>query len=98
MVEPTESEPREELERFAAALKQIRWEMGQVERGVWPRHDNPLVNAPHTLAALLADEWSHPYSRMQAAYPLPSERAKVWPPVGRIDEVYGDRLLLDAAK
>jgi glycine dehydrogenase len=59
---------------------------------VWPKDDNPLVHAPHTAQALLTDEWTHAYSREQAAYPLPSLRGnKYWPPVGRADEVHGDR-------
>jgi glycine dehydrogenase len=94
MVEPTESEPLPELDRFCDAMIAIRDEIRRVEDGRWPREDNPLKHAPHTAAALLADDWRHPYSRGQAAYPLPSLRArKYWSPVGRIDNVHGDRHL-----
>ncbi len=99
MVEPTESEPLVELDRFCDAMIAIREEIRRVEtgpdRGGWPREDNPLKNAPHTAAALLKDEWPHPYTREQAAYPLPAlKRAKYWSPVGRIDNVHGDRNLV----
>jgi glycine dehydrogenase len=94
MVEPTESEPRAELDRFCDAMIAIREEIRRVETGHWPREDNPLKHAPHTAAALLADDWARPYSREQAAYPLPALRkTKYWSPVGRIDNVYGDRNL-----
>ncbi|GAB4400830.1 MAG: aminomethyl-transferring glycine dehydrogenase [Rhodoferax sp.] len=94
MVEPTESEPLAELDRFIAAMIAIRGEIDRVARGEWPVEDNPLKNAPHTAAALLADDWSHPYSRNEAAYPLASLKAnKYWPPVGRVDNVWGDRNL-----
>jgi glycine dehydrogenase len=94
MVEPTESESLAELDRFCAAMIAIRDEIAQVEQGVWPRDDNPLKHAPHTAEALLATEWAHPYSREQAAYPLSSLRAgKYWSPVGRVDNVWGDRNL-----
>jgi len=70
----------------------IRAEIRAVEEGRWPAEDNPLRNAPHTAAVLLANEWTHPYSREQAAYPRPWVRGqKYWPPVGRVDQVYGDR-------
>jgi glycine dehydrogenase len=92
MIEPTESEDKAELDRFCAAMIAIREEIRAVETGVWPQDDNPLVNAPHTAAALLQEAWSHAYTREQAAYPLPSLRQhKYWPPVGRADEVHGDR-------
>jgi glycine dehydrogenase len=79
MVEPTESESLAELDRFCAAMIAIREEIGQVERGVWPRDDNPLHNAPHTAEALLRADWPHAYSREQAAYPLSSlRRSKYW--------------------
>jgi glycine dehydrogenase len=92
MVEPTESESKDELDRFCDAMIAIRAEIRAVEEGRWPREDNPLGNAPHTAAVLLASEWTHPYSREQAAYPRPWVRAhKYWPPVGRVDHVYGDR-------
>jgi glycine dehydrogenase len=92
MIEPTESESKHELDRFCDAMIAIREEIRAVEEGRLPRDDNPLKNAPHTAASLLATTWAHPYSREQAAYPLPWVRAdKYWPPVGRVDHVYGDR-------
>ncbi|BFM48339.1 aminomethyl-transferring glycine dehydrogenase [Marinomonas sp. THO17] len=94
MIEPTESENLEELDRFCDAMIQIRKEISKVQAGEWPLEDNPLVNAPHTAASLLSVEWSHSYSREEAAYPLAWIKArKYWPPVGRIDNVYGDRNL-----
>ncbi|MEO8081317.1 MAG: aminomethyl-transferring glycine dehydrogenase, partial [Caldimonas sp.] len=94
MVEPTESESLTELDRFCDAMIAIRAEIAQIEAGTWPVDDNPLKNAPHTAAALLAAEWPHSYSRETAAYPLPGLRqAKYWPPVGRVDNVWGDRNL-----
>jgi glycine dehydrogenase len=94
MVEPTESEPLAELDRFCDAMIAIREEIRRVERGEWPQEDNPLRNAPHTAASLLAGDWAHAYTREQAAYPVASLRqAKYWPPVGRVDNVHGDRNL-----
>jgi glycine dehydrogenase len=94
MVEPTESEPLAELDRFIDAMIAIREEIAKVERGEWPQDDNPLKNAPHTAAALLGADWSHPYSRELAAFPTADQKSsKYWPPVGRIDNVYGDRNL-----
>ena len=94
MVEPTESEPLVELDRFCDAMIAIRGEIAAIEAGRWPQDDNPLKNAPHTAAALLADAWPHPYTREQAAYPLPGlRRQKYWSPVGRVDNVWGDRNL-----
>ena len=94
MVEPTESESLAELDRFCDAMIAIRAEIAKVESGAWPRDDNPLKGAPHTAAALLADEWRHPYSRSDAAYPTPALRdGKYWSPVGRVDNVWGDRNL-----
>jgi glycine dehydrogenase len=94
MIEPTESEPLAELDRFCDAMIAIRGEIAQVESGHWPREDNPLKHAPHTAAALLTTEWARPYSREQAAYPLASlRRNKYWAPVGRVDNVWGDRNL-----
>ncbi|MEX0760377.1 MAG: aminomethyl-transferring glycine dehydrogenase, partial [Tistlia sp.] len=85
MVEPTESEAKAELDRFVAAMVSIREEADQVAAGVWPKDDNPLVNAPHTAESVLAEDWSHPYSREAAAYPAGAHReAKYWPPVGRV--------------
>ena len=94
MIEPTESEPLAELDRFCDAMIAIRHEIAQVEQGAWPKDDNPLKHAPHTAASLLKAEWSHPYSREQAAYPVAGLRQrKYWSPVGRVDNVYGDRNL-----
>ncbi|MCK5880838.1 MAG: aminomethyl-transferring glycine dehydrogenase subunit GcvPB, partial [Sinobacterium sp.] len=97
MVEPTESESKNELDRFCDAMISIHQEIMHVQQGSWPLDNNPLVNAPHTHNALLKDEWLHPYSRENAAYPLESLRFnKVWPSVSRIDNVYGDRNLFCA--
>ncbi len=94
MVEPTESESQEELDRFCDAMIAIREEIRQVESGALPREDNPLKNAPHTAASLLVADWAHAYSREAAAYPRAELRgAKYWSPVGRVDNVYGDRNL-----
>jgi len=94
MVEPTESEPKSELDRFIAAMIAIRAEIDAVGAGTLDRADNPLKHAPHTAAAVIADDWKHAYRRELAAYPDPSLRAaKYWPPVGRVDNVYGDRNL-----
>jgi glycine dehydrogenase len=94
MVEPTESEPLAELDRFCDAMIAIRGEIARVERGEWPRDDNPLKHAPHTALAVTAAEWTHAYSREAAAYPLPGLRQeKYWSPVGRVDNVHGDRNL-----
>ncbi|MCZ2135935.1 MAG: aminomethyl-transferring glycine dehydrogenase [Burkholderiales bacterium] len=95
MIEPTESEPKVEIDRFIDAMIAIREEIRAVETGVWPKDDNPLVNAPHTAAALLTEAWDHAYTREQAAYPLAALREhKYWPPVGRVDDVYGDRNIM----
>jgi len=97
MIEPTESEPKSELDRFCDALIAIRKEIAAVVDGQADASDNVLKNAPHTADVLTADEWSHPYSRQQAAFPLPFVRAnKVWPTVSRIDNPYGDRNLICA--
>lgn len=95
MIEPTESENKEELDRFANALIQIKKEINLVKDGTYDKKDNPLKNAPHTLEYLMKEEWNHCYSREVAAYPLDyiRERGKVWPAVGRIDGVKGDRNL-----
>jgi glycine dehydrogenase len=94
MVEPTESESLAELDRFVEAMLAIREEIAKVERGEWPREDNPLKNAPHTAESLLKAEWNHAYTREEAAYPLASlRRQKYWSPVGRVDNVHGDRNL-----
>ena len=95
MIEPTESEPLVEIDRFIDAMIAIREEIRAVEMGIYPKDDNPLVNAPHTVEALLVENWNHAYTREQAAYPLASLRAnKYWPPVGRVDDVYGDRNIM----
>lgn len=94
MVEPTESESKFELDRFCDAMLAIRAEIAKVEQGVWTREDNPLVNAPHTAESLLKAEWTHGYTREEAAYPVATlRRQKYWVPVGRVDNVYGDRNL-----
>lgn len=96
MVEPTESEPKSEIDRLCDALLEIAEEAQKVGEGVWPKEDNPLVNAPHTLADTLDDNWAHAYSRQIAALPAKNQDPadKYWPPVSRIDNVYGDRHLI----
>ncbi|MEJ2793519.1 aminomethyl-transferring glycine dehydrogenase [Iodobacter sp. LRB] len=97
MVEPTESESKAELDRFIDAMIAIRSEIDRVVSGEWTLADNPLVNAPHTVEVLTAETWEHGYSRATAAFPLESlKRNKYWPPVGRADNVYGDRNLFCA--
>ena len=94
MVEPTESESLAELDRFIAAMIAIREEIRQIESGQWPQDNNPLKQAPHTAASLMTAGWDRPYSREIAAFPLASlKQLKYWPPVGRVDNVYGDRNL-----
>ncbi|MSR22835.1 MAG: glycine dehydrogenase (aminomethyl-transferring) [Gemmatimonadetes bacterium] len=95
MVEPTESECLEELDRFCDALISIRKEIREIETGILDRSDNPLKNAPHTLASLLSDGWHHAYSRERAGFPaLWTREYKCWPSVGRVDNAYGDRNLV----
>ncbi|PYE39721.1 aminomethyl-transferring glycine dehydrogenase [Psychrobacter fozii] len=97
MIEPTESESKEELDRFISALKSIKAEALQAKAGEngWTLEDNPLVNAPHTAAMVTSGEWTHPYSRDTAAFPLPYIRAhKFWPSVARVDDAYGDKNLM----
>jgi glycine dehydrogenase len=102
MVEPTESEPLEEIDRFCDAMISIRAEIAKIETGEWPREDNPLVNAPHTQIAVTSDSWNHSYSRRVAAFPGGFHTGplyadgfdKYWAPVGRIDGGYGDRNLV----
>ncbi|SDT47073.1 aminomethyl-transferring glycine dehydrogenase [Microlunatus soli] len=102
MVEPTESEDKHELDRFCDAMIKIRQEADRVVAGDWPADDNPLHNAPHTATAVMAEDWTHPYTRSEAGYPFGIHRGpigagaqdKYWPPVGRIDGVYGDRNLV----
>ncbi len=98
MVEPTESESLVELDRFCGAMLTIREEIALVAAGRWPADDNPLRRAPHTAADATADEWTRPYPREVAVYPVDSVRgaAKYWPPVGRIDAAFGDRNLVCA--
>ena len=97
MVEPTESESKEELDRFCEAMIAIREEAAAIERGELDRQDNPLKRAPHTAQAVIADDWDRKYSREQAAYPAPWLRDyKFWPSVGRIESAYGDRNLVCA--
>ncbi|MCW5654053.1 aminomethyl-transferring glycine dehydrogenase [Hydrogenophaga sp.] len=94
MVEPTESETLEEIDRFIDAMIAIREEIRQVEQGAWPQDDNPLKNAPHTAESLLKGDWNRPYSRETGAASASTRaHAKYWPPVGRVDNVYGDRNL-----
>jgi glycine dehydrogenase len=95
MIEPTESEPLAELERFCEAMISIRREISRVESGEWPADDNPLVNAPHTAAMLLSDDWSHPYAPSVGAFPTEGLESKgYFPPVGRVDGAAGDRHLV----
>ena len=92
MVEPTESEAKEELDRFCDAMIAIHAEIQAVESGQIDKLNNPLKQAPHTAQAVTADKWDRPYTREQAAYPAPWLREhKFWPSVGRIDNVFGDR-------
>ncbi|WP_431097450.1 aminomethyl-transferring glycine dehydrogenase [Polaromonas aquatica] len=94
MVEPTESETLAELDRFIDAMIAIRDEIRKIEAGEWPQDNNPLKHAPHTAASLLGADWDRPYSRETGAFPLASLKlVKYWPPVGRVDNVYGDRNL-----
>ena len=94
MVEPTESETLDELDRFIHAMIAIRGEIAKVERGEWPQDNNPLKHAPHTAASLMDQAWNRPYSRETGAFPLATlKHVKYWPPVGRVDNVYGDRNL-----
>jgi glycine dehydrogenase len=95
MIEPTESEPKEELDRFCDALIEIRNEIREVEEGKADKENNVLKNAPHTASVVTADQWNRPYSRQKAAYPLAFVRnTKFWPAVSRIDNAYGDRNLV----
>ncbi|MDE2514392.1 MAG: aminomethyl-transferring glycine dehydrogenase [Rhodospirillales bacterium] len=95
MIEPTESESRAEIDRFCEAMIAIRAEIAAIAEGRMDRADNPLKNAPHTAAEVMATAWTHPYPREQAAFPLPFVAAtKYWPPVKRVDNVYGDRNLI----
>lgn len=94
MIEPTESESLAELDRFVDALIAIRSEIAKIESGEWSQDNNPLINAPHTAAMVMEDEWKHTYSRTTAAFPLEwIKEHKFWPTVGRVDDAYGDRNL-----
>ncbi len=95
MVEPTESEDLEELDRFCDAMIAIREEMSKVKNGEWPLENNPLVNAPHTQVDLMEEQWDRPYPREIACFPsTATKRSKYWPTVNRVDNVYGDRNLV----
>jgi len=95
MVEPTESEPKHELDRFCDAMIAIRNEIEDVEKEVSDKINNPLKNAPHTAAVITANDWEHPYTRQKAAFPLPYVAAfKFWPSVGRVNDTHGDRTLI----
>jgi glycine dehydrogenase len=95
MIEPTESEPKAEIDRFCNAMIAIRAEAREVEMGALPRDDNPLKNAPHTAASVTATEWTHPYTRERAAFPTADTRErKFWPAVARVESAYGDRNLV----
>ncbi|MFW6206235.1 MAG: aminomethyl-transferring glycine dehydrogenase, partial [Gemmatimonadota bacterium] len=96
MVEPTESESKEELDRFCDAMIAIREEIRKIETGEWDREDNPLTNAPHTVDMVVRDDWDRPYSRQLAAFPAPQRENKFWPFVGRIQSAYGERNLVCA--
>jgi glycine dehydrogenase len=97
MIEPTESEPKVELDRFCDAMIAIKKEVNAIENGMADKTDNVLKNAPHTASMVIADEWNHTYSRNEAAYPLPYVRsAKFWPTVGRVNNTHGDRNLICA--
>ena len=95
MIEPTESESKEELDRFCDAMIGIRNEIREIEAGRMNREDNPLKGAPHTVAEVCSDKWAHVYTRELAAYPAHwLTHFKFWPAVGRVDNPYGDRNLV----
>jgi glycine dehydrogenase len=95
MIEPTESESKEELDRFCDALISIRQEIAEIENGSASRENNVLKNAPHTVDVVVSDDWAYPYSREKAAFPAPWTRArKFWPSVGRINSAFGDKNLM----
>ena len=94
MIEPTESESKKEIDRFCEAMISIKEEIQRIKSGTLPKENNMLKNAPHTSLHISEDEWTHPYSRLEAAYPIEYlKKNKYWPPVGRVDNVYGDRNL-----
>ena len=95
MIEPTESESKKEIDRFCEAMISIKEEIQRIKSGTLPKENNMLKNAPHTSLHISEDEWTHPYSRLEAAYPTEYlKKNKYWPPVGRVDNVYGDRNLM----
>ena len=95
MIEPTESESLKEIDRFCDAMIAIAGEIAKIEDGTWPKEDNPLVNAPHVMEDIIADEWHHPYSRQEAVAATDLRQAnKYWPPVARVDNAFGDRHLI----
>jgi glycine dehydrogenase len=95
MIEPTESEPKDELDRFCDAMISIREEIREIESGVADKQDNVLKNAPHTVSRITASAWTHPYTRERAAFPAPWTRDfKFWPAVARVESAYGDRNLI----
>ncbi|MEO7457076.1 MAG: glycine dehydrogenase (aminomethyl-transferring), partial [Gemmatimonadaceae bacterium] len=95
MIEPTESEPKAELDRFCDALIAIREEVRAIETGTMDREDNPLKHAPHTMRAVVSDTWDRKYGRELAAFPTAATRErKFWPSVGRVESAYGDRNLV----
>jgi glycine dehydrogenase len=95
MIEPTESEDKAELDRFCDALLQIKEEIEKIQRKEIDATDNPLKNAPHTVEVITAENWNHPYSREEAAFPLPYvKEGKFWPSVGRVNNSHGDRNLI----
>jgi glycine dehydrogenase len=95
MIEPTESEPRAELDRFIDAMKSIWKEIQEIKEGKTDKEDNVLKNSPHTARVLISDTWNHGYGREKAGYPLPWViENKFWPSVGRVDNGYGDRNLI----
>jgi glycine dehydrogenase len=97
MIEPTESEPKSELDRFCDALISIYHEIQEVEQGNVDKLDNVLKNAPHTAAIITGNEWNHSYTRQKAAYPLSwVKNNKFWPSVGRVNDTHGDRTLICA--
>lgn len=92
MIEPTESEPKSEMDRFIQALLTIREEIREIEEGIADKQNNALKNAPHTASVVMSDQWEYPYSREKAAYPASWLRGfKFWPSVGRVNNTYGDR-------
>ena len=95
MIEPTESESKEEIDRFIEVMINIKQEINAIITGEADKENNPLKNAPHTINVLFADEWDRPYNKQTAAFPLNwLKEAKYWPTVGRVNDAYGDRNLI----